>query len=151
MIIVDTGVLLAAADVADQDHHRCAELLRDHRREMVVPAPVIVETSWQIERSLGPAAEAGFLGLVTTGEVEVIELGLDDYRRCVELIEAYADMGLGLVDASVIAVAERSELTTIATLNRRDFDECARDDPRPESSSCSSSLGSSSQHRASHR
>ncbi|HET9061099.1 MAG TPA: hypothetical protein VFN61_14365 [Acidimicrobiales bacterium] len=60
-------------------------------------------------------------GRFTTGEVEVIDLGLDDYRRCVELIETYADMGLGLVDASVVTVAERLELTAIATLNRRDF------------------------------
>jgi hypothetical protein len=31
----------------------------------------------------------------------VIDLGADDYRRCVELIRTYADLGLGLVDASV--------------------------------------------------
>lgn len=121
MIVIDTGVLLAAADTGDQDHHRCAQLLRDHHRQLAVPAPVIVETSWQIERNLGPGPEAGFLRLVTTAEVEVVDLDLDDYRRCVELIEAYADMGLGLVDASVVCVAERLELTTVATLNRRDF------------------------------
>lgn len=121
MIVVDTGVLLAAADADDQDHVSCGQLLRGHRGQLAVAAPVIVETSWQIERNLGPASEARFLRLVTTGEIEVIDLGLDDYRRCVELIETYADMGLGLVDASVVTVAERLGLTTIATLNRRDF------------------------------
>jgi uncharacterized protein len=121
VIAIDTGVLLAAADSDDQDHHRCAQLLRDYHGQLAVPASVIVETSWQIERNLGPASEAGFLRLITTGEVEVIDLGLDDYRRCVELIETYADMGLGLVDASVITIAERFGITTIATLNRRDF------------------------------
>jgi predicted nucleic acid-binding protein len=30
-------------------------------------------------------------------------------------------MGLGLVDASVITVAEKLNVTTLATLNRRDF------------------------------
>jgi uncharacterized protein len=30
-------------------------------------------------------------------------------------------MGLGLVDASVITIAERLRIGTIATLNRRDF------------------------------
>ena len=34
---------------------------------------------------------------------------------------AYADLGLGLVDASVVAIAERLGATTIATLNHRDF------------------------------
>ncbi|HEV8063369.1 MAG TPA: hypothetical protein VGP46_01000 [Acidimicrobiales bacterium] len=30
-------------------------------------------------------------------------------------------MGLGLVDASVITVSEKLSVTTLATLNRRDF------------------------------
>jgi predicted nucleic acid-binding protein len=62
-----------------------------------------------------------FLGLVTEGDLQVEDLGLDDYRRCGELIETYADMGLGLVDASVITITERMGITTVATLNRRDF------------------------------
>ena len=55
-IIVDTGVLLAAADDDDSDHDRCAELLRRHRDQLVVPVPVIAEPAWQIERNLGPPA-----------------------------------------------------------------------------------------------
>lgn len=37
------------------------------------------------------------------------------------VVDTYADLGLGLVDASVIAIAERLKVTTIATLNHRDF------------------------------
>ncbi len=40
-IIVDTGVLIAAADTDDTDHDRCAAVLRDHHGELHVPAPVI--------------------------------------------------------------------------------------------------------------
>jgi uncharacterized protein len=112
---------LGAADADDQDHARCAELLRAHRAQLQVPAPVIVETAWQIERNLGPAAESRFLGLITAGHLPVVELTVDDYARCAELIATYADMGLGLVDASVITVAERLGVATVATLNRRDF------------------------------
>lgn len=38
-----------------------------------------------------------------------------------ELIETYADLRLGTVDASVIATAERLGAATIATLDRRHF------------------------------
>lgn len=38
-----------------------------------------------------------------------------------ELIEQYADLGLGLVDASIVTVAENQGFTTLATLNARDF------------------------------
>ena len=38
-----------------------------------------------------------------------------------ELVETYEDLGLGTVDASVIAAAERLGATIIATLDRRHF------------------------------
>lgn len=38
-----------------------------------------------------------------------------------ELIETYASLPLGGVDAAVIAVAERLDVATVATLNQRDF------------------------------
>ena len=120
-VVVDTGVLLAAADRDDADHRSCAELLREHRSELFVPAPVIPETAWQIERNLGPRSEASFLRLITTGRLHVVDLSVADYERCITLIETYHDLGLGLVDASVVTVAENLGTATIATLNQRDF------------------------------
>lgn len=55
-VIVDTGVLLAAADTDDADRDRCSEILRAHRGELWVPAPVIPEAAWLIEARLGPTA-----------------------------------------------------------------------------------------------
>ena len=120
-IALDTGVALAAADRDEPRHHDCVELLLGHRSQLVMAAPAVAETAWMIESRLGPAAETRFLALVTEGHLQVEDLTLDDYRRCVELIDTYADMGLGLVDASVITIAERLGIATIATLNHRDF------------------------------
>jgi uncharacterized protein len=44
-----------------------------------------------------------------------------DLRRMAELVRRYADRHLGGTDASVIAVCERLSLTTVATMNHRDF------------------------------
>ena len=60
-VVVDTGVLLAAADADDDDHEVCARLLREHRGKLWVPAPVIPKCAWQVERNVGSAAEAAFL------------------------------------------------------------------------------------------
>lgn len=122
MIVVDSGVILAVADGADADHDRCDDFLAGRSgRELLVPATVIVESSWLIEDRLGPAAEAAFLRSFSADELTRVDLVGADWERAVELIETYADLGLGLVDASVVAVAERFGITTIATLNRRDF------------------------------
>jgi uncharacterized protein len=44
-----------------------------------------------------------------------------DWTRIAELTEQYKDLPLGIVDASVIALAERRRLDTIATLDHRHF------------------------------
>ena len=84
-------------------------------------APVVPETAWLLEARLGPSAEVRFLRLVTTRKLTVVDLPLADYERCVTLIERYADLRLGLVDASIVIVAENRGVTTVATLNDRDF------------------------------
>lgn len=86
-VIVDTGVLLGAADTDDQAHPTCTRVLQERRGELVVPGPVVPEAAWQIETNLGPRSEAGFLDLVINGELEVVDLDLDGYRRCRELID----------------------------------------------------------------
>jgi predicted nucleic acid-binding protein len=120
-VVVDTSVFVSAADTDEPRHDRCAELLERPPGELLVPAPVVPEAAWLIEARLGPSAEVRFLRLVTTRRVTIVDLTFDDYERCVTLIERYADLGLGIVDASIITVAENHGITTVATLNERDF------------------------------
>ena len=120
MLLIDTNVLLAAADTSAPEHLRCAALL-DERTDLLVTTQVAVECSWMIESRLGPSAEAAFVASIATGELERIDLTGTDWVRCAELIATYADLGLGLLDASIVAVAERLQLATIATMNHRDF------------------------------
>ena len=44
-----------------------------------------------------------------------------DWQRVAELIVTYADLRLDAADASIVALAERFNLTAIATLDARDF------------------------------
>ncbi len=74
-----------------------------------------------IERQLGARAEADFYRWVVDGDLSVDDLTTRDTGAIIELMEQYADNGLGGVDASLVAVAERLELDTIATLDQRHF------------------------------
>lgn len=59
--------------------------------------------------------------MITSGRLDPLELTDTDWARCTELVSTYSDLRLDLMDASLVAVAERHNLTTIATLNHRDF------------------------------
>jgi predicted nucleic acid-binding protein len=121
LLLVDTNVFLAAADRRSARHEDCASLLRANRHELATTVPVVAESSWLILDRLGTRPQAEFVRTVSSGGLEAVELTTPDWQRCVELIEGYADLRLDLMDASLIAVAERLRLTTIATLDRRDF------------------------------
>lgn len=121
MIVVDTGPLVAAVDADSNDHRQCAALLDERVDELVIPASVVVEACWMLTRLVGARAEAELLASIADGELHVEPLDSADYRRSGELVATYADLGLGMVDASVVAIAERLGVREIATLDRRDF------------------------------
>jgi uncharacterized protein len=108
-------------DVADRDHDACAELLAAVTEPLVVPAPVLVELDWLVGKRLGPRAFEAFLADIHEGLVRVSDLMRADYARVRELCTTYADLPLGFVDASVVAVVERLDEHKLATLDHRHF------------------------------
>jgi len=120
VLVVDTSVLLAAADNADPDHEPSTRAIQN-AGPLVTTALVVAETAYLIGRQLGAAAEAAFFRAVADRDLQVEPITPADARRIAELIDTYADLRLGGTDASLIVVAERLKLTTIATLDRRHF------------------------------
>lgn len=124
MIICDTGPLVAAGDRDDDDNRACTDLftgLHLARRPILVPAPVVAEVGYLLQRIAGPLVEADFLRSIVSRTVTIVDLQLADYARMADLVQTYADFPLGTTDASVIAVAERLGATEVATLDHRHF------------------------------
>ena len=120
-LICDTGPLYAAMDRADADHRACFDLLADVREQVVVPSPVLVELDWLSRRRLGPEPISAFLSEVEAGAIAIADLERDDYLRVRELLDGYADLRLGFVDAAVLAIVERLREVKLATLDHRHF------------------------------
>ena len=120
-LICDTGPLYGALDRTDGDHVACARLLSQATEPIVVPAPVVVELEWLASSRLEPTAFLAFLADVESGTVEVAELVRSDYPRIKQLLERYADLPLGFVDAAVLVVVERLGEPRLATLDHRHF------------------------------
>jgi uncharacterized protein len=121
VLIVDTTVWLDAADRDARHHGACAQLLLDRADQLVTPAVVVGEAARLIRFKLGAMAEVQFVHLMTSGTVEIVDLTSDDWLRVAELVEGYSDTPLGVVDAAIVAVAERLSAVEIATMNGRDF------------------------------
>ena len=120
-LICDTGPLLAALDAADPDHESCARLLLDADEDLVVPALVLAELDYWCSRRLSGEAWLQFLDDVVAGVYRVECPTQADLTRCHALQSRYDDLALGLVDASVVALAERLMEPKVATLDQRHF------------------------------
>jgi predicted nucleic acid-binding protein len=79
------------------------------------------EMGYLLQSRVGPRAEVTFLESFGGNGFRVAELEDGDIRRMAELVESYLDLPLGIVDAAVVAIAERLALTEIATLDHRHF------------------------------
>ncbi|MGD8215760.1 type II toxin-antitoxin system VapC family toxin [Aestuariimicrobium sp. Y1814] len=124
MILIDTAPIVAAAFRTEEHYEVCTELftgLHLAGRRLLLPATVVAEVGYLLDRLGGPELEAGFLEGIAEGAFEVVNLTRVDFTRMAELVRQYDDMRLGTTDASLIALAERLKITEVATLDRRHF------------------------------
>lgn len=121
MLVVDAGPLVAAAASRDRNHQRCVALLSQAARPLIVPALVVTEVAYFLGDRIGQSAEHAFARSLRDGELVVEPVEPFDWARIVELLDRYADLPLGVVDASVVATCERLNAIALATLDLRHF------------------------------
>jgi uncharacterized protein len=124
VIVVDTGVLVAAINRRDKFHTSCAAFLDRTTEALVVPAMVVTEVCYMLARPLNggsPKLAATFLDALATESLPVDAPSTRDFARIADLMRRYADLPLDAVDAAVIATAERLGTGKVATVDRRDF------------------------------
>lgn len=118
-MLVDTGPLVAIANPDDTQHLGCAQVLGDIEPPMLTCWPVLTEAAWLLRRH--EAAWEGLLEgfhrhLFVLLPVEQSELG-----EVSGLMSQYRNLPLQLADAVLLHLANREGLTTVFTLDQRDF------------------------------
>jgi uncharacterized protein len=120
-LILDTSVLLAACDRADPSHEPCAKLIREAQESLIVPALVLSELDYWCHERLTGEVWLSFLEDLLAGAYALECPTQGDLERCHELQRTYADLSVGVVDASVLALVERLQEPKLATLDPRHF------------------------------
>lgn len=120
-LVLDTAPLLAALDASDPDRGARASLLLDAAEDLVVPGLVLAELDYWCHERLSVEVWLAFLEDVLAGAHRIEAPSTADLRRCHDLQRSYADLRLGVVDASVVALAERLSEPKVGTLDHRHF------------------------------
>ena len=89
--------------------------------DLIVPMLVLPELDDWCSRRLPPEAWLAFVDDVIGGAYRVELPTIADLERARDLQARYRDLSLGVVDASVVALAERLGESRIAILDHRHF------------------------------
>ena len=121
MIVADTGAILALVDADDRHHAVMRSLYVEAPDAWVLPWAILPEVDYLLATRIGPRAEAAWLADLADGAF-TIEWGRQaDLAAAQAIHHRYRALRLGLVDAAVIAVAERLRADAIATLDVKRF------------------------------
>ena len=121
MIVVDTGAMLALLDAGEDQHRVVRDLYEAKPEAWILPWAILPEVDYLVAKHLGAKAQETFLRDLAADAFSV-EWGRDgDLEVAYRICTRYRSLRLGLVDAAVIATAERLGAEAIATFDLRHF------------------------------
>ncbi len=119
--LVDTGAVVALVNKDDPHHAGAVDWFRRFRGQMLTTEAVITETAYVLAASpvhqraaLVWVERARLAGLLRVEPVA-------DYAALAGIIGRYPALPCDYADATLIALAESSGVTAIATIDQRDF------------------------------
>jgi uncharacterized protein len=121
VILLDTSGLLAAVDSSQREHARAAAALRDAREPLLLSPFVLAELDYLLATRVGLDAALALLAEVARGAYRLESFDAGDVATAHEVIQAFADLEVGLADASIVVLSRRYETFDVLTLDERHF------------------------------
>lgn len=120
-MIVDTSALLAYFDRNEPTHEAVAAVIDASTEPLVVSPYVLAELDYLVLTRHGTAAERAVLDELGGGAWELADMPIGRVKDATGIVDRYADVPIGLTDASNVLLAETYRTRRIVTLDRRHF------------------------------
>jgi len=118
-VLLDAGPLIGVIDRRDQWHELVGRAWPALAARCITTEAVVVEASHAIHRRRAdPALPLEYLLRL---EIPVFALHLPLHEQCVHLMRRYADVPMDYADATLVALADRLQLTRVFTTDRKGF------------------------------
>jgi uncharacterized protein len=121
MIVLDTGGLYAALDANEALHGRAVAALTAAKPPRFVSPFVLAELDYLIGSRVGHHAQMALVDEVARGAYQLEPFNAEDIGHARRLMERYADLRIGLADASVVVLANRHQTLELLCTDERHF------------------------------
>lgn len=119
MVLTDSGFFFALANSKDQEHTKAVEMYHKYSKSLSTTWPVITETCHLLLARIGPQAQERFINGLN--KVTIFELDHSKLIRIETLMKKYRDLPMDLADASLVIMAEETNVGNILSVDYRDF------------------------------
>jgi predicted nucleic acid-binding protein len=120
LIVLDTSFVVALLWADDEGHHEAAEFYAKAEDRFATTPLVLAEIDYMLHSRATPDEAQAFNAEIRAGSMGVEWWPKLDVQAA-EIADRHAEIGLGLTDASLIALAGRLETTRIASFDERHF------------------------------
>lgn len=114
-VLVDAGPMIAYYDPFDPWHQPVKEYLEKEQAQLVTTCPCVTEALYHLRKDSRVQSE--LLLDIAKGLYHCEPLMPNDFSRIAELVVKYADVPGDFADLSLVAVSERLEIDTMASLD----------------------------------
>jgi uncharacterized protein len=121
VIVLDTGGLYAALDANEALHGRAVAALVASAPPRVISPFVLAELDYLIGSRVGGQAQMALVDEVARGAYQLELFSSEDLGDAKRVMERYADLRIGLADASVVVLANRHRTLDLLCTDERHF------------------------------
>jgi predicted nucleic acid-binding protein len=121
VIVLDTGGLYAALDANESLHGRAVAALVAARPPRLLSPFVLAELDYLIGTRVGHDAQLALADEVARGVYHLAPFTADDVARARRVMERYADLRIGLADASMVVLAIEHKAVDLLCTDERHF------------------------------
>jgi uncharacterized protein len=121
LILADTSAVLQLASSSARRHGEVLRIIDELSGPFLLSPFVLAELDYMLDSRHGQRQQLALLAEVTEGAYELAEFTRADVELAAGVMRNYADLRVGLADASIVVLAEKHETADVLTFDHRHF------------------------------
>jgi predicted nucleic acid-binding protein len=118
-LLLDTGALVSLLDRSQTLHQKCRRAFADWTGAVVSTEAVLTEATHLLAAVRG--GRAACVDFFLSGGAVLVPSTAMSLQRVRKLLDKYSDLPMDFADATLVALAEELDCTTVFTTDRTDF------------------------------
>jgi uncharacterized protein len=118
-LLLDTGALVSLLDRSQRHHQKCRRAFAEWTGPVVSTEAVLTEATYLLAGVHG--GRTACFDFFLSGGAVLVPSTATSLRRVRKLLDKYADLPMDFADATLVALAEELDCSSVFTTDRTDF------------------------------